>query len=400
MYHAVVSQEPISVVQLATGHVGGAGLAARRLHEQLLFEGVKSEFYCIERDNFVPGNSEYSISRSVWRKTVSRISIYLNQRFTSRTHFSVFSTNAASLAFFMRLSREKKAVLHFHNWQNLISQRNLIRLIKAGFPITLTIHDERATTGGCHYRLDCNKNFNGCQKCPRAGKLLQHKITKNRLLFSEIDFTAYPNFRIISPSKWLQDCSTTSLAIDPLQIVTILNPLGPNWNQEKFKYSLRDRFVGKIKIGVATMSDSFVKYGDLLDELNSSHDFQEKYEILYLRDFNASEGALPEFWREIDFLLALSRADNSPNSVLEARSLQIPILTSNIGGIPELLGEYDHALESEEHTVEGLLCRMAEITANIRDSEVSAPMSLHSNMSHFATIYSLALQNSKQTLEW
>lgn len=390
----------LSVVQLATGHVGGAGLAARRLHEQLLFEGIKSEFYCIERDNFTPKIHEYSIRRSVWRRTVSRISIYLSQRFTSRTHFSIFSTNAASLGFFMKLSREKKVVLHFHNWQNLISQRNLIRLIKAGFPVILTVHDERVTTGGCHYRLDCDKNINCCQKCPRAGKLLQYKITKNRLLFSKIDLTAYPNFRIISPSKWLQDCSATSLAIDPLQIVTILNPLGPNWNQEKFKYSLHDTSVRKIKVGVATMSDSFVKYGDLLENLNSSAAFQAKYEILYLRDFDTSKSVLSEFWQKIDFLLALSRADNSPNSVLEARSLQIPVLTSNIGGIPELLGKHDLALEIEEHTVEGLLSRMDEMTTNIRNNQISAPIILDASVSHFISVYSLALQNSKQTLDW
>jgi glycosyltransferase involved in cell wall biosynthesis len=395
MYHAIVSQVPLSVVQLATGHVGGAGLAARRLHEQLLFEGVKSEFYCIERENFIPKIYEYSISRSVWRKTVSRISIYLNQKFTSRTHFSIFSTNAASLRFFMKLSNEKKAVLHFHNWQNLISQRNLIRLIKAGFPVTLTLHDERVTTGGCHYRLDCPKNLGNCQKCPRAGKWLQYKINKNRLLFSKIDLSAYPNFMMISPSKWLQDCAKASLAIDPLQIVTILNPLGPNWNHENFKYSQHQKLMGKIKIGVATITDSFVKYGDLLEDLISSPDFQRQYEILYLRDFKTSVSALSEFWREIDFLLALSRADNSPNSVLEARSLQIPVLTSNVGGIPELLGKYDLTLESEEHTVNGLLSRMAEITASIRNNQISLPINLDTSLSDFVRIYAMVLQNSK-----
>ena len=395
-----MSKSPVSVVQLATGHVGGAGLAARRLHELLLFEGIRSEFYCIERDNFIPKIYEYSISRSMWRKTLSRISIYLNQRFTSHTHFSIFSTNAASLGFFMNLSREKKAVLHFHNWQNLISQRNLKRLIKAGFPVTLTLHDERVTTGGCHYRLDCAKNLNGCQKCPRAEKWLHYKVNKNRLLFSKLDLAAYPNFRMISPSKWLQDCATNSLAIDPQQIVTILNPLGPNWNQEKFKYSRNEKFERKIRIGVATMSDSYVKYGDLLEDLTSSSDFQSKYEILYLRDFTVNERTLSEFWRKIDFLLALSRADNSPNSILEARSLQIPVLTSNVGGIPELLGQGDLALASEDHTVAGLMSRMAELIANIGSNQVSTPINPDASVSDFSSIYSLALQNSKQTLEW
>jgi glycosyltransferase involved in cell wall biosynthesis len=182
--------------------------------------------------------------------------------------------------------------------------------------------------------------------------------------------------------------------------VTILNPLGPNWNHENFKYSPREKLMGKIKIGVATMADSFVKYGDLLEDLISNSDFQHKYEILYLRDFKTSASALSEFWREIDFLLALSRADNSPNSVLEARSLQIPVLTSNVGGIPELLGKYDLTLESEEHTVNGILSRMAEITESIRNNQVSPPINLDTSLSDFVRIYAMVLQNSKQAFNW
>jgi glycosyltransferase involved in cell wall biosynthesis len=399
-YHRLMNYPAVSVVQLSTGHVGGAGLAARRLHEQLLAEGIRSEFYCIQRENFTPNLYEYSINRSVWRKILSKIMILINQRLTSGAHFSVFSTNARSLGFFKTLSREKQSVLHFNNWQNLISQKNLLKLIKAGFPVVLTIHDERVTTGGCHYRLNCYENIKGCQKCPRAHKILHHKISKNRLLFSKINLAEYPNFRIISPSTWLRICSTASLAIGSQQIVNILNPLGPNWNPKQFNYSPKGKCLEKVKIGVATMSDSFVKFGDLLDELKSNSEFQTHYELLYLRDFNDGEGGLSVFWQEIDFLLALSRADNSPNSVLEARSLQIPVLTSKVGGIPELLGRYDMALENEDHTVEVLLRKLAQMTTNIRNNQVSEEINRNTTVSGFVKVYSLALENSKQALEW
>lgn len=385
---------PISVVQLSTGHIGGAGLAARRLHEQLAVNGISSEFYCIQRENYKPSQNEFSIQRKTSAKILSKIAIYLNERLTSRTHFSVYSTNAASLYFFKKLSLRKKRVLHFHNWQNLISQKNLIKLIKAGYPIVITIHDERITTGGCHYRLDCEKNIGGCQSCPRSSKLLKYRINQNRLNFLRINFAEYPNFRIISPSKWLQNCAKTSLSIGSDQIVNVFNPLGPNWNPEKYSFSRKLQNAAKIKIGIATMSDSYVKYGDLLQELISDNEFQRNYEILYLRDFSESENKLSNFWKEIDILLSLSRADNSPNSILEARSLQIPILSSNIGGIPELLGEFDVALDEKDHTVNLIMKNISQLTMNLRQNRISEPSQHIQSTSNFEKIYEIVLKNT------
>jgi glycosyltransferase involved in cell wall biosynthesis len=385
---------PVSVVQLSTGHIGGAGLAARRLHEQLAVNGIVSEFYCIQRENYKSSHNEFSIQRKSSAKILSKIAIYLNEKLTSRTHFSVFSTNATSLNFFRKLSLQKKRVLHFHNWQNLISQRNLIKLIKDGYPIVITIHDERITTGGCHYRLDCKKNLGGCQSCPRTSKLLNYRIKQNRLHFLRINLAEYPNFRIISPSEWLQNCAKTSLTIGSDQIINILNPLGPNWNPEKYSFSLKSQNAAKIKIGIATMSDSFVKYGDLLQELISDSEFQRDYEILYLRDFNDSENKLSNFWQEIDILLSLSRADNSPNSILEARSLQIPILSSNIGGIPELLGEFDVALDDKDHTVDLILKNISQLTMNLRQTQISEPIQHNKSTLSFEKIYELVLKNT------
>jgi glycosyltransferase involved in cell wall biosynthesis len=214
------------------------------------------------------------------------------------------------------------------------------------------------------------------------------------LHFLRINLAEYPNFRIISPSEWLQNCAKTSLTIGSDQIINILNPLGPNWNPEKYSFSLKSQNAAKIKIGIATMSDSFVKYGDLLQELISDSEFQRDYEILYLRDFNDSENKLSNFWQEIDILLSLSRADNSPNSILEARSLQIPILSSNIGGIPELLGEFDVALDDKDHTVDLILKNISQLTMNLRQTQISEPIQHNKSTLSFEKIYELVLKNT------
>jgi glycosyltransferase involved in cell wall biosynthesis len=389
-----VNNSPVQVVQLATGHVGGAGLAARRLHQQLLHDGVKSEFYCLDKSNFLPSTYEYSIKRNHARRFVSKLAIFLNEKLTHQIHFSVLSTNAANLEFFRKLSRDKTTVLHFHNWQNLISQKSLLKLISEGFPIVLTLHDQRIVTGGCHYQLACTQNTSGCNSCPRASKLLYPQIRRNRKRLSMTLAGHLSNLALVSPSEWLKGSVTDSLEINTKQIHKILNPLGPLWNIENFKQIAKEKGGRKTKVGVATMSDSYVKHGELLKALAIDNTFIQDYEICFLRDYPESDSSLSNFWKEIDVLLAISRADNSPNSIVEARSLGIPIVTSHVGGIPELLGDIDVALENDEHNVEDIIKKLSRIKRK-RQSNCHANFTSEINSSKkFVELYESILKNS------
>jgi glycosyltransferase involved in cell wall biosynthesis len=394
MYHSFVSNVHVKVVQLATGHVGGAGLAARRLHQQLLYDGYDCDFYTLEKSNFVPSTNEYSIKRSYIRQLLSKFAIFFNEKLTHQIHFSVLSTNAASLDFFRKLSYNKTRVLHFHNWQNLISQKSLLKLISEGFPIVLTLHDERIATGGCHYQLSCTQNKSGCRSCPRASQLLYPQIRWNRQSLS-LTLTGHPtNLVFVSPSEWLKNSVMDSLDIDATEIHKVFNPLGPLWNIEKFDHRLREKSKEKTRVGVATMSDSFVKHGELLRALAIDKAFMQDYEICYLRDYPEPESKLSEFWKEIDVLLALSRADNSPNSIVEARSLGIPVLTSNIGGIPELLGDFDIALESNEHNIEDIIIKLSQIKEKDKSKcDLNFTHDINSS-EKFVELYKSLLKNS------
>ncbi|WP_333797333.1 glycosyltransferase family 4 protein [Rheinheimera sp.] len=48
---------------------------------------------------------------------------------------------------------------------------------------------------------------------------------------------------------------------------------------------------------------------------------------------------MAELYRSADLMLNTSLVDNSPNSVIEALACGIPVLTSNVGGIPDLVSD-------------------------------------------------------------
>ena len=63
-----------------------------------------------------------------------------------------------------------------------------------------------------------------------------------------------------------------------------------------------------------------------------------------------SSGQMAELYRSADIMLNSSLVDNSPNSIIEAMACGVPVVSSNVGGISQLV----------RHRVDALLCNAAE----------------------------------------
>ncbi len=331
------------VIQLSTGHLGGAGLAARRLNEQLNFHGINSTFMALAQKGYVPGINEIGIERNLATRALGSSFAAFQRHFSNQTLMSSISNSSGVVSNIARLDSPEETIIQIHNWQNIISFQNLSYFQNLGFKLILTLHDQRFFTGGCHYSFSCTNYEEKCSGCPQTPKALT-LIPKHALHLSQQVRFKHDSVRIVGPSHWIVGLAGRSSLLSNLENSVVPNVLGSDWLKTVHDVTFKKN--SKFTIGVASMNpNSYVKGGDIIEKLHL-HLSVSEYSIVYLSDFNAGEHA--RFWEQIDCLFVPSRADNSPNVIHEAKSLGIPVIASNIGGIPESLTVDDISFDIPE----------------------------------------------------
>jgi len=325
----------IRVIHFSTGHLGGAGLAARRLNQGLIKSGIDSSFHAFAHSTFDPSSGEVPLSRSIVTKCISKFITYLDLKLGKKVFFSLFNHTALNIDYFVPY-KDRNTILHFHNFFNLTSLQTILKLSKIGYNVVVTLHDQRLFTGGCHYAFDCKGFESVCKNCPQAPITLSPLVSRNIRRSRKLASLGLKLF-VIAPSRWMQDQVIKSQIVPPAQIRYVPNSLGPNFSSGLVARKSPSKS-GKYILGIASMdTNSYIKGGDLVDKLKvESKKNQLPLEYVSMRDYEG-ENLVENFWGSIDCLLVLSRADNSPNVIHEAKNFGIPIVGNAVGGITELL---------------------------------------------------------------
>jgi len=177
------------------------------------------------------------------------------------------------------------------------------------------------------------------------------------------------NITFISPSIWLNSEAKNSHLLRNQRTVFIPNTLGI-LKHSPSELSLRSAS-DSLNIGIASMEpNSYIKGGDITSSLEKLAKDEEAPIIFHhLRDFPQNDRGVQVFWSKIDYLLVISRADNSPNVIHEAKQRGIPIVASKVGGITELLdSHFDVGLEVSDCTESNLLNVLRSLIGTDLDS--------------------------------
>jgi glycosyltransferase involved in cell wall biosynthesis len=294
---------------------------------------------------------EFAIKRNLLARILSASVVRVQAKLSSKILFTLVSTRAISKKKILSLAKTENTVFHIHNWYNLIPESQIYELSKTGFPVVVTLHDQRLLTGGCHYTFDCTEFINGCANCPtiiNALNQIPEKVVSKREKYLAKG-SMQPWLTYVAPSRWMESEAKKSKQSSKISNIFIPNVLGPSFKTEG---RVRARKPGeKLRVGIASMDpNSYVKGGDVIQELISmAEEGKSHFELLFLKDFASTTERIREFWQQLDFLLVSSRADNSPNVIHEAHQYGVPVIASQVGGISELLiANFDYGFPLEK----------------------------------------------------
>ena len=261
----------------------------------------------------------------------------------------------------------KANILHFHNLHGYYFSYALLSILGKGKRVIWTLHDEHILTGHCSFTMQCERWKIGCGSCPslEVYPAIQRDNTK-QLLYWKKKWINQLNPIIVSPSKWLADRVKKSYPL--LSDVRVINNgidvdiFIPNDKQVlREELSLpKDKF---LVLFVAEFStNNPFKGGELVREVivrnketeicfitigseKKSEKLNHK-EIPYISD----EVVLAKLYAACDVLFYPTNADNFPLVVLEAMSCGLPVIASDISGIPEIIRDNENGFLVEGYS--------------------------------------------------
>ena len=329
------------VLHLSTSRHGGAFQAAKRLVDLQIERGMHSRLFSI--DDVAQNNPKV---RFVLKRVSGKVLTGL-QRFNTNSKYGQFTSLSQNLLEMEVINDFKPDVIHVHNWYNL-TNISFLRVLSNRYPLVFTLHDERMLTGGCHYRLGCNLSSNECKKCPAARFSAAH-IHKSKSNLNQFILNTQ-RIHFLSPSGWLKnEFLETYPHLSSNLISVVPNPYpAREIVRSEILVEAPSLHLGFIAADIETHAKGF----DLLMAALSQVGVEKKGITLHGMgrgeapkipgiEINfygyGDEIAVRNLMSKLDVLIVPSRIDNLPNVILEAQFLGVPVMATNVGGIPELI---------------------------------------------------------------
>ena len=331
---------------------GGAAIAAYRLHQGLTKQNIHSRLLVDKSKSNSDLVSEISRRRYVEGLT-GRLGYHLGLNYTSL----LSSFNIPKHPLYV-----ESDILNFHNLHGDYFNYLAIPALTRNKPAVLTLHDMWAFTGHCAYSLECDRWKTGCGNCPhlsaypsvgRDNTRLEWKL--KRWSFNQ------SNLAIVSPSKWLADLASKSLLKDfsiyhipngidtdvykPLDFEVCRAALGIPKNRKVILFvaqSLKDiRKGGDLLVSALQKLPNTIKseivlvaVGERSNALASLLDIQT-ISLGYVGGDRLKAIA----YSAADIFICPTRADNLPLVLQESMACGTPMVSFDVGGVPEVVRE-------------------------------------------------------------
>jgi len=364
------------ILILSAYDVGGASIAAIRLHLGLLKLGLNSKLLTLHKTSSnIPEHYQYQYSGS-WKE---KVFLKLRQRNEHKQKSSLELLEKGSLSgeFSMPIASydittnplwEWADVINLHWVNEWISLENL--LAKAGNKkLVWTMHDMHVFTGGCHYSHGCEGFRYECKNCPMLQNSnmpqMAHQFWKTKISTLKLN---KPSLTITSPSSWMAKLVGLSSLLKDFKSFTIPNSLDTNifkpipTTQSREVLHLPTHKIVLLTV-IQSLKDKRKGFQILLDALIHLPNPERfvlctvgslkeaiptiKIEHIHLGSL-VDERLMAMVYNSADMLVHPAVEDNLPNVVVESLCCGVPVVGFNIGGMSEMVTTRDNGFLSEE----------------------------------------------------
>lgn len=370
----------LRVTQLSTTDtIGGAAVAAKRLHHELIEQGVASTMYVAQAMTQEKGIVEFKVAKHAPRK-LNRFIYRAARRLQPRSKFpsgGLFTGAWTTLGNIPLWGLPSADIYHLHWISGFFDFRSLPELARRA-PIVWTFHDMNAFTGGCHYDqyndIKCGRFTAECGMCPFLNEEkgiddLTHKtIQRKARVLSRV-----PKSRlvVVSPSEWLAGEVRRSSLFGNFVTRVIPNGIDLDVFKPVDRAAIRARLGfapdDRVVLFVAeNLNDGRKGCRQTLEALAPLMDIP-RLRILTLGKAGNTEqmsgpqyrhvGSLhdPQAIRDVynaaDLFIITSLQDNFPNTVVEALACGTPVIGFATGGV----------VDAVDHGVCGLLSPTGDV---------------------------------------
>jgi glycosyltransferase involved in cell wall biosynthesis len=338
------------IAHLSTSSRGGAAIAAQELSDALSNKGIDSTLISREDlDKFKYGSIK-KFSNEILGKIVTQVQVM-----NTRPPFGVTTPISISNLDIIKLLRKNFDLIHIHNWYNLLSVKDMSAIAQS-MPLVFTLHDERLLTGGCHTTVGCKSFEISCSECP-AVKTNKSGIVRSKRELNNI-LSLAPNMSAITPSKWIvEQIRNAGLEKNFVSLAHIPNLISSEYfSQEipvKGQGSVCKLLFISADIGIEIKGLKLLLEAlDVLTTDNSSSHLQDielhlvgagelpersskNYKVIH-HGFKVRQ-EIRALISQSTFLVVPSLSENSPNVIAEAQLMGLPVIASDVAGIPELI---------------------------------------------------------------
>lgn len=343
----------------ATDHIGGAAIAAYRLHQGLLGAGIEAEMLVMRKVTADSSVHRLSSGLHRYRRMQRRLAERRHQsqlgRHPRQPGSGYWSLNRFGYPIAKAVNVFEADVVHLH-WvgDNYLP---IPQFAKIKAPIVWTLHDMWAFTGGCHSADDCLNYRENCGSCPQlrhpaADDISARILRQKRRAWANLPMT------IVCPSQWLADCARQSRVLKNRRIEVIPNGIDPSQFKRLDKGSARQAFnlpLDKKLIlfgavgGTEDPRKGFAYLWDALRLLPEKSDIElvvfgaaqaEALELhlpLHQVGYLGDSVSMTLLYSACDVLVLPALQENLPNTLMESLACGTPCVAFNQGGTPELI---------------------------------------------------------------